>query len=233
MAMVAERVAFGDRIFVPLGADVDRVFDSAADWVGDGRGGLSNRLWLARALDRKAIDDILRRGLANGTDPLIVAKELHAYLTPEGLSTLTRTPRSGVGNYAARRLARTETSRAFNEGVLQAADANPFIDGAQWNTSGSHEDQDQCDEHARNHSLGMPPGVYLISEFPRIPAHSYCRCFATQWSSRNADDVVRQLRVDSGIDDSNVIQFPRRSSLWDKTVALFRAAKALVTREAA
>lgn len=206
--MVANRVAFGDRIFVPFGQDVDRLFGSAADWVGDGKT-LSDRIWEARRQDREAIDRILRHGLATGADPLKVARDLEDYLLPAGRpvrnpdtgrivkwrrdatgrlirdargrlipanakGVLTRTPRSGMGAYAARRLARTETSHAFNEGVRQAAEANPFAYGAKWNLSGSRKDADECDELARGSSRGFPSGVYRPDEVPRIPTHPHC-----------------------------------------------------------
>jgi hypothetical protein len=182
-------------IFQPLGQDVDRLFGSATDWVGDGLS-LSDRLWTARRQDRAAIDTILRHGLAMGADPLAVAKLLEDYLTPvaqlarfpEGhkragqvkpfsqqpKGVATRTPRGGMGNYAARRLARTETSYAFNEGIRQAADANPFVYGVRWNLSGTHKDADECDENSRGSSRGLPSGVYRPGEVPRIPGHPHC-----------------------------------------------------------
>lgn len=221
-----------NRIFQPLGQEVDRLFGSAADWVGDGNT-LSDRLWLARKADRDAIDAILRHGLATGADPLTVAKLLEDYLTPAGQTTRTATPRSGTGNYAARRLARTETAHAFNEGVRQAADANPFVYGVRWNLSGTHADADECDENSRGSSSGFPPGVYRPSEVPRIPAHPHCRCYLTQETIQNTDSVVAQLRRDISSETGNVVQMPRRSSAWQKLVGLVRAAKALVTREAA
>jgi hypothetical protein len=222
-------------IFQPLGQNVDRLFGSAADWVGDGRT-LSDRLWTARQQDRQAIDGILRQGLMTGADPIALAKDLEDYLTPLGQRTTTRTPRGGNGNYAARRLARTETSHAFNEGVRQAADANPFVSGVKWNKSSTHERSDICDQYASNSSRGMGPGEYRTNEVPQIPAHPHCRCFLTQQTIDDTASVIRQLRRDAGIDTSNVVPFAppqRRSSLWEKTVALFRAAKALVIGEAA
>jgi hypothetical protein len=220
-------------LFIPLGQAVDRLFGSAADWVGDGKT-LSQRLWLARQDDRLAIDSILRNGLMTGRDPLAVARDLEDYLLPAGRpvrnphtgrvvkwkrgdagqllrdasgrlipanapGVLTRTPRSGMGSYAARRLARTEVSHAFNEGVRQAAEANPFVDGVKWNLSGSHKDADECDALAQGSSRGLAPGVYRPSEFPRMPNHPHCLCYATQVTTDDVDAVVDRLRNDIGL----------------------------------
>jgi hypothetical protein len=223
-------------IFQPLGQQVDRLFGSAADWVGDGRGGLSNRLWLARQIDRDAIDKILRHGLMVGADPLAVAKDLEDYLTPLGQRTTTRTPRGGKGNYAARRLARTEVTRAFGQATIQAAELNPFVEGVQWSLSSRHGKPDECDANASGHSRGLPAGVYRTDEVPRYPNHPHDLCVLSPFATRDTASVVSQLRRDAGLDTSNVVPFAppqRRSSLWDKTVALFRAAKALVIGEAA
>jgi hypothetical protein len=222
-------------IFQPLGQQVDRLFGSAADWVGDGRT-LSDRIWEARRQDRAAIDGILRQGLATGADPLAVARDLEDYLLPAGRpvrnpntgrivtwkrgdagqllrdasgrlipanakGVLTRTPRSGMGSYAARRLARTEVSHAFNEGVRQAAEANPFVDGVKWNKSSTHERSDVCDQHASNSSRGMGPGEYRTSEVPQIPAHPHCRCYLTQVTPDDIGAVVAQLRNDIARDN--------------------------------
>lgn len=257
-----------NRFFLPLGQDVDRLFGSAADWVGDGKT-LSFRLWKARQDDRLAIDSILRQGLATGRDPIAVARDLEDYLLPAGRpvrdpktgriikwkrdetgkllrdargrlipvqakGVITRTPRSGKGSYSARRLARTEVSRAFNEGVRQAAAVNPFVSGVRWVLSGSHRDADQCDEHARNHSVGMGPGEYRVDEAPTMPAHAHCLCFWVPVTNPNSDDVVSQLRRDVEASD-NVVPFlrPERSGAWKRLVALFTVARRLLTREAA
>jgi hypothetical protein len=220
-----------NRVFVPLGQDVDRVFGSAADWVGDGKT-LSDRLWIARQQDRAAIDTILRHSLMTGADPIQTAKALEDYLTPVGQKTATRTPRSGKGNAAARTLARTETAHAFNAAALQAGDANPFVYGMRWAKSANHPKSDQCDINAQRSSRGFPPGVYRVSEFPQIPSHPNCRCVAIPETVSDTDAIVRQLRRDAGLDSGGVAQAPR-SSVWQKVVTLVSAAKALVVREAA
>jgi hypothetical protein len=183
-----------NRVFVPFGQDVDAVFGSAADWVGDGKT-LSDRLWLARKMDRDAIDRLLREGLMTGADPLQVARQLEDYLTPVGQKTTTRTPRSGKGNYAARTLARTETSHAFNAAAIDAAKFNPFVYGMRWLISGRHPKSDQCDQNAAGSSRGFPAGVYRFEDFPQIPSHPNCLCTAAPEAVDDDETVLAQLKA--------------------------------------
>lgn len=214
-------------IFRPLGETGASLVDDTTTWQ-DKRGyRLSDRIWRARQADRDAINGVLQQAVANGDDPLQAAKRLEDYLTPVGRQTRTQTPRSGVGNYAARRLARTEVSRAFNEASARAAAANPFVRGVQWNLSGRHGEPDICDERASQSSRGMPPGVYRHGDKPRMPSHPHCLCFWTPYTVDDTDAVVRGLRRDAG---SPVEQ---RSERWQGLATLWRAAKALLGREAA
>lgn len=221
-------------VFIPLGRAGADAFDDTRSWVDPRGHRLSDRLWLARQADRDAIDSILRGAIASGDDPLQAAKRLEDYLTPVGQKTTTRTPRSGLGNSAARRLARTEVTRAFGQATLQAAALNPFVEGVKWNLSGSHHKPDECDDKARRSSRGMEPGVYTVRDAPRYPTHPNCRCYLSPVTVEDTDAVVAQLR--RGLSDAPEVRLlaaPQRSGVWDKVVTLFRAAKALVTREAA
>lgn len=117
---------------------------------------------------------------------------------PKGV--ITRTPRSGAGSYAARRLARTEVSRAFNEGSRQAAELNPFVVGVKWNLSGTHKDADDCDAFAHGSSQGMEHGVYRADDAPAMPSHPHCRCFWTPETTDDTESVAAQLRRDFDLD---------------------------------
>jgi hypothetical protein len=243
-------------VFIPLGQAGAEAFDDTRSWV-DPRGyRLSDRLWRARQADRDAIDAILRGAVASGDDPLKAAKRLEDYLTPEAQlvrypadhpnpakrgrvkpfseqpkGVATRTPRSGMGNYAARRLARTEVTRAFGKATIQAAEFNPFVEGLKWNLSGAHSKPDECDSKARRSSRGMEPGVYTVRDVPSYPTHPNCRCYLSPVTVKDTDAVVARLRRDM---ERGNDPFPLpRSGAWSKVVTLFRAAKALVTREAA
>src|SRR5690349_21090760 len=136
-------------------------FDSTSTW-RDSRGYvLSDRIWRARRAVRDQIDAVLRDAIARGTDALEVADILEQYLNPElapvrnALGRLirnqkpvivTRSPgRGGMGSFSARRLARTEITRAHGMATIETAKRTPFATGIRWRTSGSHPRSDECD----------------------------------------------------------------------------------------
>jgi hypothetical protein len=179
-------------VFTPLGAAT--VVDDTRTWVSPGGYTLSGRLWRARSIDAKSMDFVLYTGISKGMGALETAKHLEAFLTPEGLSSKTRHPTGrGSGNAAARRLARTETSRSFAVAQLKTDEASPFVEGSHWNRSSAHKDEDQCDENATGHSPGMAPGDYVTSSFPRIPSHPHCMCYPTSVVPQDVDAVVNDL----------------------------------------
>lgn len=179
-------------VFTPLGAAT--VVDDTRTWVSPGGYTLSGRLWRARSIDAKSMDFVLYTGISKGLGALETAKHLEAFLTPEGLSSKTRHPTGrGSGNAAARRLARTETSRSFAVAQLKTDEASPFVEGSHWNRSSAHKDEDECDENATGHSPGMAPGDYVTSSFPRIPSHPHCMCYPTSVVPKDTEAVVREL----------------------------------------
>jgi len=174
---------------------IARGLDDTRSWVDPNGYTLSERLWRARAADRAAIDTVLRRALAAGMDPLQTARVLERYLTPEGMRTRTTSPegsrydrvsqawvtaQSSKGNYAARRLARTEQARAYGRATLEAAARNPWTRGVKWNLNQRHTIDDPCDQNAIRDDYDLGPGVYPAGEFPRFPQHPQCLCFITK-----------------------------------------------------
>lgn len=201
-------------------------FDNTRSWVDPNGYRLSDRLWNAGDADRRQIDRIIKDGISRGLHPLQMTAALEAHLTPEGAfgdafrpegmarvtsaSGLTRTPyvnrglpnqRSvGKGNYAARRLARTEVSRAYNETARLAAMDNPFVESIRYALSPSHPEPDICDIHAKADPIGEGPGIYPKNTTnPSIPAHPQCLCHWEPYSEDvNLQDVVNRLRGDLG-----------------------------------
>ena len=188
--------------------------DDTRTWIDPRGRALSDRLWSARASDRAAIERILREGIAAGEDPLAVARRLEVYLTPEGRRLTTTTPpirrgtpeeyRSGRGSYAARRLARTEITRAHGQATIQAAARNPFVVGVRWNLSPSHPKVDICDEHA-GRDVGLGRGVYPVEAVPRYPAHPHCLCNLSPVVAEDAiQTIVAQARREAGSPTENI-----------------------------
>ena len=185
-------------------------FDSTSTWK-DSRGyTLSTRIWRARREVRSQIDRVLREAIANGTDALEVADILEQYLDPalapvrNSLGRLirnqkpvivTRAPgRGGAGSASARRLARTEITRAMGQATIMAGQANPFCEGIRWNLSTSHKDQDICDQHANADDYDLGRGVYPVESVPPYPSHPHDLCTLSQETTDDIDGVLSDLK---------------------------------------
>lgn len=166
--------------------------DDTRTWVDPNGYRLSDRIWLAREADRQGINNTLQQSLAAGDGPEKTSKRLVQYLTPAGETMLSRSPRAGMGNYAARRLSRTETTRAFGDAAMKAALLNPFVKGMKWMLSGSHTEPDECNRNAeksgRSRQLG--PGEYELHEVPRYPNHPNELCTLSPVSVGDAEAIV-------------------------------------------
>ena len=172
---------------------------------------LSDRLWRAGETDRAAIEQVLRESLAAGEDAMQTARRLETYLLDDATSqavqdltgirtalpsTRTSYPRSGRGNYAARRLARTEVVRAHGDATMKAAARNPLTKGVRWRLSNRHPKTDICDEHATDNQYDLGEGVYPHGSTPRYPAHPNCICTLSPVLDRRKADEAYQGVLD-------------------------------------
>ena len=135
----------------------------AEDWVDPAGRRLSDRVWLSAELVERAVENYLRDAARRG----VAAEELS-----KGLGEFLRDPSGGM--YPARRLARTELTRAFGQGTIEAAKRNPYIRGVRWRVSGRHPKADPCDVNARGGPRG--DGVYPPGRVPPYPNHPMCKC---------------------------------------------------------
>lgn len=187
--------------------------DDTRSWVDPNGYTLSDRLWRARGADRRAIDTVLRRALAAGLSPMETARVVERYLTPEGMLSRTSRPvgqrfdreagawvenLSGRGNYAARRLARTEQARAYGNATIESAQRNPWTRGVKWNLNQRHDRDDPCDVNATQDLYGLGPGVYPPDRFPRWPNHPNELCFITRIAAP-FEEVLAVARVEAGL----------------------------------
>jgi hypothetical protein len=198
--------------------------DDARSWVAPNGYRLSDRVWLAGRLTRQRIDEELRRGVANGESPVVVARRLERYLDPayapsraasgrlirnqpavrrvirggsiETAVVVTRTPLSaGAGSYAARRLARTEITRSHGQATVQAAIANPFVKGLRWRLSARHPKIDICDDLATADGYDLGPGVYPPGQEPGYPPHPQCFPAGTLVTLRDEVRPIEQVAI--------------------------------------
>lgn len=190
-------------------------FDDTRSWIDPNGLKLSDRIWRARLEVRSQIDALIRRAIAEGMDALELAELLEQYLSPElapirdeggrlirndKKGVLTTAPgRSGMGSFSARRLARTEVSRAHHQSTLRTATMTPFSRGVKWNLSRRHPKPDICDRHANADNHGLGRGVYPPERFPQLPSHPHDLCFSTIETEPDTDAVIDSLRETYGL----------------------------------
>lgn len=188
-----------------------RSLDSQRRWVKgkDGKPApyrLSDRVWRLGRETRTAIDDRLRLGIAKGEDALAIADDLVQYLKldqqPEIITAngkvirrrnMTARPgRGGYGSYQARRLARTEVTRVHGAATIETMRITPGGKGIQWRLSGSHPEQDECNDHASADRYGLGAGVYPVDRVPPYPSHPHEMC-ALVPVMKSRDEVIADL----------------------------------------
>lgn len=99
-----------------------------------------------------------------------IAQNLSAKQLADNVRHLINPNTRGGTSYAAMRLARTEINHSFHASNTLWHNDSPFVETVEWNLSGSHPVEDECDEYARE--------VWLPHEVPDKP-HPQCFCYTT------------------------------------------------------
>lgn len=190
-------------------------FDDTRSWIAEDGYRLSDRLWKQRGEVRAAIDQRIRLMLTNGEDAIRVAREMEQYLNPEYAvkrtvkgrvivddrpGVVTSTPRGGQGSYPARRITRTETTRAHGQTAIQVAER--IGSKVRWRLSNAHPRTDICDEYAQRDE-GDGPGVYDPRNVPQYPPHPQCLCTLSSAVIETDEQLVERLRKKYGLGTSN------------------------------
>lgn len=166
-------------------AEVNRAAVEAL-WARTHRGlRVSDRIWNTANDARTAMRDLVQAGVAMGRDPVRIARDLERYVRggavtlagdyPNMLRRMGRWIPKNL-SYEALRLARTETTKAFQEGVYSRGRTNPAYRGVKWMLSDAHPFPDVCDTLASADLYGMGRGVYPVGEEPVVP-HPNCLCY--------------------------------------------------------
>lgn len=130
---------------------------------------LSPRVYKTQALSKRWVERAVNRGILMNKSAAEIAADVRRLILP--------TTPGGV-SFAAKRLARTEINNAFHTTTVRQARAQPWVEGMQWNLSGSHPRTDPCDEYAQDDPDGLGEGVYKPNNVPNKP-HPQCLCFVT------------------------------------------------------
>lgn len=144
------------------------------------------------------VEKLLVRGATLKLPIAEIAKAVSQYVSPwfatrrDASGQLLRVVREGIlkhwpgqagmASAHARLVMLTETTAAHARGVGRQSRRDGML--MKWNLSAGHAESDACDDHAQRSSRGFGRGLYLPSEFPRMPEHPRCRCYASSVSIR-------------------------------------------------
>ncbi len=153
------------------------------------------------AMDQQ-ISRVLAQGIADGDNPMLLARKLNATISGKGIGDLGLT--DTLGRYIpaerrARMIARTEVIRAHHQASIQEY-RNWQVEGvrvqAEWRTAGDERVCDECD--------ALQGEVFTLQEIEgMIPVHPQCRCFALPVP---AGDVAEQRTTQDIPDEELRIQ---------------------------
>jgi hypothetical protein len=131
---------------------------------------LSEQVYRTEALSKGWVDRAVNRAILQGGSWKDIADAVKPFIDPN-------TP--GGVSYAAKRLGRTELNNAFHTSAIRLGEENPWVQGQQWNLSGTHPKKDECDVLAsKTFSRKLGRGVYPADQVPRKP-HPQCKCYLT------------------------------------------------------
>lgn len=162
---------------------------------------LADKIWEKSRKYRDTINSILEVSVLEGKDCTKVAKMIETYARKGRKTFVDSYPnmikrignRVPIGlNYESLRLARTEMTRAYGEGVKAAAMINPGTNGVRFMLSQAHPKMDICDDKCECDDFGMGFGVYPLDQIPEYPFHPNCLCIMMPVII-NPNDLVNKL----------------------------------------
>ena len=157
---------------------------------------LSDRIWHLNETTSARIDALLEEGIAQGRAAVGIARDLEGFLRPARRQVRTLTPYGTDGSYDARRLTRSEITRASSVASQQARLANPYVVRAFYHLSASHKADpgDPCERWAAQSDAqgGWPPGEEPL---PMIDTHPHCLCYTTG-ATGNVEAATARIRAD-------------------------------------
>lgn len=173
-----------------------RYYEPLATWQ-DRRGFvLSDRVWHVSEITSARMDAIVSEGMAQGRAAVAIGRDLEPFLLPSRQGVRTRTPYGSSGSFDARRLARSEITRASSLAGRQARLANRFIIRVFFHLSASHKADpgDICEEYAAQSEAqgGWEPGEEPL---PAVDTHPLCICYNTD-EAGDPEAVILTYRVE-------------------------------------
>lgn len=164
----------------------------------DSRGyALSDRIWNTSEVTLARIDGLLADGIAQGRAAVDMARDLRQFLLPSRRGITTRTPYGTNGSFDARRLARSEITRAHSVASYASGVSNRFVVRARYHLSASHDPKNcngTCDEHYSRDQAngGFPPDEVPL---PMLDTHPQCAPPEEMVETDYGPVAIEKLRV--------------------------------------
>jgi hypothetical protein len=146
---------------------------------------LSRAVYKTQALAQGLVDRKVSQGLLLGMNAKAIAKSVKQFISPNT---------AGGVSYAAHRLARTEINHAYQTAQADRYADEPWVEGMQWNLSGSHPAVDICNVLATRDAYGLGGGVYPVGKRP--DSHPNCLCYQTVVQASEDQFIESFLRGD-------------------------------------
>jgi len=150
---------------------------------------ISDRIWKIRNHTGENLVDFIRLSQAEGRSAVDIARDLDQYIkggkqyiSPE-LAAQKNFPKNL--DYRALRLARTEYTQSFMEGVYASGQVSPSYHGIKWLLSDAHPEPDVCDP--------MAGKIYKQGEEPAIP-HPQCMCHQVPVHNETLDQFTNRVK---------------------------------------
>ena len=162
---------------------------------------LSDKIWNTSQETSRVMANLIQDAVARGQDAVTTARLLEQYvlkgsnvLTKQYQGMMSRMKGRIPGNisYQALRLARTETTAAFGQGTITAAQASPGTKGIKYCLSSAHVIVDICDTLAA-HDQGLGAGIYPVDDPPPYPAHPNTTSFLID-VVKDPGEFVKELK---------------------------------------
>lgn len=164
-------------------------YDPLHEWLDKSNARLSDNIWDATTEGRRKLDLYLQDSIAHGMGARDMAGDLERFLVPGRNLIRTNKPYGTNASFDAMRLARTELTSAFTRASSASAQINPFVETYDVVLSGSHPDEDECNDVADG-------GPYDKTDTENLPPiHPQCLC-RPRWnrSATPKADIIARLR---------------------------------------
>ncbi|MBN8922356.1 MAG: hypothetical protein BGP10_12385 [Rhodanobacter sp. 68-29] len=173
------------------GLSVDVLVNQTMAWITSFRASdglqLSDRLWRVASTAKTELGAAIENGIVRGQSSYQAAQEfidrgapvpseLNMGMAARQAATLAARAEQLLVNpsadvlYAAQRVIRTETNRAYTESYVASVAQHPDVIGVKFTLSPMHPKHDICDLYAAANLHGLGPGVYPPGDHP-YPAH--------------------------------------------------------------